>query len=101
MSQLGAGDLLRLGQAASVQFRRPILFRLIRELDWTTYDGWVWLDGYQLDSQGQAVARRSLFVQRAGITLVRAAPRPLPYRPPQLTPTRRQGATQRQGAIQR
>ncbi|MFI7021788.1 hypothetical protein [Micromonospora sp. NPDC049900] len=70
-----AGDLLRVTRRASVQFRRSIMFRVIRELDWTTYDGWVWLDGYQLDIQGNAVTRRSIFVQRAGLVLVRAAPR--------------------------
>jgi hypothetical protein len=46
MSAVNAGDLLRLTRAASVQFHRPVLFRVIRELDWTTYDGWFWLDGY-------------------------------------------------------
>ncbi|MFF0721149.1 hypothetical protein [Micromonospora sp. NPDC003816] len=73
--QLRAGDLVRVTRRASVQFHRSIMFRVIRELDWTTYDGWVWLDGYQLDIQGHAVTRRSIFVQRAGLTLLRAAPR--------------------------
>ncbi|MFV2100128.1 hypothetical protein [Micromonospora sp. LOL_024] len=87
MSALNAGDLLRVAQAASVQFRTPILFRVIRELNWTTYDGWCWLDGYQLDTKGQAVARRSIFVRRAGITLLRPAPRPTPA--PRPAPARR------------
>ncbi|MER5453304.1 hypothetical protein ABT008_00800 [Micromonospora sp. NPDC002389] len=78
--QLRAGDLLRVTRRASVQFHRSIMFRVIRELDWTTYDGWVWLDGYQLDIQGNALTRRSIFVQRAGLTLVRAATRPTPAR---------------------
>ena len=82
MSSLQAGDLLRVTRTASVQVHPPILFRVIRELDWSTYDGWRWLDGYQLDAKGQAVARRTIFVQRAGLILVRAAPRhPLPHRP--------------------
>jgi hypothetical protein len=46
MTELQAGDLLHIGRAASVQFLNPIWFRLIRVLDWVTYDGWVWLDGY-------------------------------------------------------
>ncbi|TCB87872.1 hypothetical protein E0H26_28680 [Micromonospora zingiberis] len=82
---LKAGDLLRVTAAASVQFHTPMLFRVIRELDWVTYDGWVWVDGYQLDSNGQAVARRSIFVQRAGLALLRrqvlhhaGGPRPQP-----------------------
>ncbi|MBL6279856.1 hypothetical protein JMF97_27235 [Micromonospora fiedleri] len=69
-----AGDLLLVGPEASVQFLRPILFRVIRVLDWTTYDGWVWLDGYQLDSRGDAVDRRSIFVMKAGL---RTAPAPM------------------------
>ncbi|MCZ7418857.1 MULTISPECIES: hypothetical protein [unclassified Micromonospora] len=81
MSPLHAGDLLRLTRSASVQFHRPILFRVIRELGWTTYDGWFWLDGYQLDERGQAVARREVFLRRAGVTLLRPAPRRVAPRP--------------------
>ncbi|MEU4555927.1 hypothetical protein [Micromonospora violae] len=66
-----AGDVLIVDRAASVQFTRPIRFRLIRVLDWITYDGWVWLDGYELDSRGDALARRSIFVMKAGL---RSAP---------------------------
>lgn len=65
-----AGDILNVTREASVQFVRPMLFRVIRVHDWTTYDGWVWLDGYQLDSEGEAVQRRSIFVQRAGLRTV-------------------------------
>ncbi|MEU8159924.1 hypothetical protein ACIP95_03305 [Micromonospora parva] len=47
-----------------------------------TYDGWLWLDAYQLDPKGEAVARRELFVLRAGVR--RQAPgearRPAPAR---------------------
>ncbi|KXK59424.1 hypothetical protein AWW66_24260 [Micromonospora rosaria] len=79
MSELRAGDLLHLTRAASLQFGRPILFRLIRvQTDWITYDGWVWLDGYQLDDRGDAVARRSVFVQRAGIRTLTQPPRTVP-----------------------
>ncbi len=63
-----SGDVLRVGAAASVQFgTRPILFRVIRVLDVETYDGWVWLDGYELNAVGDAVERRSIFVQLAGL----------------------------------
>ncbi|MEV4829429.1 hypothetical protein ACQP2H_06755 [Micromonospora sp. CA-248260] len=61
------GDLLLITRAASVQFIRPIRCRLIRIDDRPTYDGWVWLDVYQLDARDRAVARRSIFVQRAGV----------------------------------
>lgn len=74
-----AGDVLLIGRAASVQFSTPILFRMIRIHAWSTYDGWVWLDGYQLDAlTGDAVARRSVFVQLAG---VQRLPRGHPLRP--------------------
>ncbi|WP_432050548.1 hypothetical protein [Verrucosispora sp. NA02020] len=74
LTTLRAGDLLRVGREASVQFRRPILFRVIRVLEWTTYDGWIWVEGYQLDARGEAVERRAVFVQPAGL---RAAPVPV------------------------
>ncbi|MEU8421130.1 hypothetical protein AB0C15_09680 [Micromonospora sp. NPDC048835] len=65
-----AGDLVLLTTAASVQFRKPIVVRVIREIpDRHTYDGWLWLDAYQLDTKGEAVARRELFVMRAGLRL--------------------------------
>ncbi|MFG1654329.1 hypothetical protein ACGFIE_30780 [Micromonospora sp. NPDC049275] len=74
MARMKAGDMLIVGREASVQFIRPIRFRLIRVLDWITYDGWIWLDGYQLDDRGDAVARRSIFVMKAGL---RSAPAPI------------------------
>ena len=62
-----SGDVLRVTRAASVQFVEPLLFRVIRVHDWPTYDGWVWLDGYQLNAAGDAVERRSIFVQIKGL----------------------------------
>ncbi len=72
-----SGEVVRVGAAASVQFGpRPILFRVIRVLDVETYDGWVWLDGYELNDAGDAVDRRSIFVMVHGLELgVLAAPR--------------------------
>ncbi|MFG1890562.1 hypothetical protein ACGFIR_22215 [Micromonospora sp. NPDC049051] len=62
-----AGDVLHLTRAASPQFVRPIFFRLIKvRTELHTYDGWTWLDGYQLDGKGDAVARRELYVFKAG-----------------------------------
>nr|WP_239485459.1 hypothetical protein [Micromonospora humidisoli] len=65
------GDLIQVGRAASVQFVKPIRCRVIRVLDWITYDGWCWLDVYQLDDRGDAVARRSIFVRPAGLVVHR------------------------------
>ncbi|NGM14840.1 hypothetical protein O3597_24625 [Verrucosispora sp. WMMA2044] len=89
-----SGDVLHVTRAASVQFRRPILFRVIRVLDRPTYDGWLWLEGYELNATGDAVNRRSIFVQRAGLRQVQAAPQPRPHtvrsarRPVARTPVR-------------
>jgi hypothetical protein len=44
-----------------------MLFRVIRVHDWSTYDGWAWLDGYELNAAGDAVDRRSIFVQVGGL----------------------------------
>jgi len=76
-----AGDVVHLTRAASVQFVKPIFFRVIRVLDWPTYDHWVWLDGYSLDAKGDAVERRQLFVQKAGLRFARQTP-PAPRRAP-------------------
>lgn len=64
-----AGDVLHVTSAASVQFGgdREIFFRLIRCRDWPTYDGWVWLDGYELNGNGDAVERRDIWVRFAGL----------------------------------
>ncbi|HEX6872452.1 MAG TPA: hypothetical protein VF163_15250 [Micromonosporaceae bacterium] len=62
-----SGDVLRVTRSASVQFTEPMMFRVIRVHDWSTYDGWAWLDGYQLDASGDAVERRSIFVQVDGL----------------------------------
>jgi hypothetical protein len=64
--------VLQVTRRASVQFAHPILFRVIRVHDWPTYSGWIWLDGYQLNAAGDAVARRSIFVQVDGLCRVSA-----------------------------
>jgi hypothetical protein len=65
-----AGDILHVTRDASVQFTTPIFFRVIRVHDWPTYGGWLWLDGYQLNAAGDAVERRSIFVQNGGLRSV-------------------------------
>jgi hypothetical protein len=63
------GEVVCVGERASVQFagRRSFLFRVIRVHDWSTYERWAWLDGYQLNEAGDAVERRSIYVQPAGL----------------------------------
>ncbi|MFI6824312.1 hypothetical protein ACIBJE_25715 [Micromonospora sp. NPDC050187] len=77
---LRAGDLVEVTRETSVQFVRPFLFRVIRVLDRVTYDGWLWLDGYQLNAKGDAVARRAIFVQPAALRVRRSVPAPAPRR---------------------
>ncbi|WP_229400142.1 hypothetical protein [Micromonospora okii] len=82
MTDLRAGTLLHVTRAASVQFLRPIFFRLIRvHTDWHTYHGWVWLDGYEVDARGEAVARRSIFVRPDGLRVLAPSALTLPRRP--------------------
>ncbi|GGJ88570.1 hypothetical protein GCM10010123_17730 [Pilimelia anulata] len=71
-----SGDVLEVTRSASVQFVSPLLFRVIRVLDWPTYDGWAWLDGYSLNAAGDAVERRSIFVQVHGLRQVTACAEP-------------------------
>lgn len=76
-----SGDVLRVTRAASVQFTRPLLFRVIRVHEWSTYDGWAWLDGYQLNASGDAIERRSIFVQLKGLQSARTGYAAVPPRP--------------------
>jgi hypothetical protein len=69
------GDVVQLDKAASVQFTRPILLRVIDHYTLgSTPSGWIWLVGYQLDQFGDAVERREVFVQVAGLGTVQLAP---------------------------
>jgi len=94
-----AGDLFQVGPDASVQFSRPIFFRVIRVHDWSTYNGWLWLDGYQVDNDGDAVERRSIFVQVAGLKPANMS-RPLvrPMKRPCTSPPARARKAGRRGA---
>ena len=69
---LRAGLVVQLGRSASVRFSGSsgFFFRIIRVDDKPTYSGWAWLDGYQLDSSGNAVERRNIFVQPNGLKVV-------------------------------
>jgi hypothetical protein len=66
-----SGDLVHIGRAASVQFALdPFLFRVVRLPPYTTYEGWLWLSGYQLNSEGDAIEMRDIFVKAAGVRFV-------------------------------
>jgi hypothetical protein len=79
---LTGGSLLLIDERASVQFGggRGFVFRVIRVRDWPTYDGWAWIDGYQLDAAGDAVARRDIFVRLAGLRAADPMPAAAPRR---------------------
>lgn len=70
-----AGTLLMIDRDASIQFAAcPFVARMMKPQDWpATWDGWVWLNVYQLDSSGDALEQRSIYVNLAGMK---------PYVPP-------------------
>jgi hypothetical protein len=63
------GDVLEVGRAASVQFAggARLVFRVISISPQATYEGWAWMTGYVLDSDGVARERREIFVRVAGL----------------------------------
>lgn len=81
------GEVVSVTAAASVQFVvNPILFRVIRVHPWETYTGWVWMDGYQLSESGEAVERRTIWVQPEGLIWVGLdPPKPAGRRAPRNT----------------
>ena len=66
---LRPGEVLHVGQEASVQFQgeRALTFQVIRVEPRSTYDGWLWLEGYVLGADGEALRRRRIFVWRGGL----------------------------------
>ncbi len=65
-----------IGRDASVQFAlRPFNFRVSHVVDIDLYSPWLWLDGYELNSVGDAVAQRSIFVLRTGLRPPAVIPR--------------------------
>jgi hypothetical protein len=74
------GDVLAIGERASVQFAddRSLLLRVTSVCKRPTYEGWAWITGYVLDQTGQAIDKREVFVQLAGLrpATVRTGPRP-------------------------
>lgn len=68
------GDIFLVDRSASVQFAgdRGLRVRVVRVDQKPTYDGWVWLTVYVLGPDGDAVARRNIYVQVAGLRPVPA-----------------------------
>ena len=80
VTPLRPGDVVYVGPRASVQFsaESAITIRVIHVNERPTYHGWCWLDGYQLDANGDAVERREIFVQTAGLARVGPSLRRIP-----------------------
>ncbi|MFD0970746.1 hypothetical protein [Plantactinospora endophytica] len=72
-----AGDVIGVGPAASIQFggRRSLRFRVIAVDSRPTYYGFAWITGYVVDRHGAAEDKREIYVQVAGLVLLRPAPR--------------------------
>jgi hypothetical protein len=66
---LQPGDVLHVDGEASVQFQgtQSLRFRVIRVDERSTYDGWIWLEGYVLGPVGNALQRRRIFVRLEGL----------------------------------
>ncbi len=62
----GIGDLVRLNEAASSQFDRPIWFRVIGVRPSAAMPGWVYLDGWEL-AEDLEIAEVTVFVRVAGL----------------------------------
>jgi hypothetical protein len=66
---LQPGDVVHVDGEASVQFQGEcsMRFRVIRVDPRSTYDGWLWLEGYVLGPEGDPLQRRRIFVRREGL----------------------------------
>jgi hypothetical protein len=78
------GDIVHIGAACGVPFNiRPIYLRFTRVITYTgsyQWPGMAWLDGYELDTHLQAVARREVYVITDGL-LIMPKPAPVVRRP--------------------
>jgi len=74
--QVTAGQVLRVEADASIQFQgsRALTFQVIRVDKRTTYDGWLWMEGFVLDPRGKPIERRTIFVRRDGLHLAGQRP---------------------------
>lgn len=72
------GDVISVGTAASVQFGggRKLMLRVVAVDARSTYYGFAWITGYTVDREGMATDKREIYVQVAGLVLLRDARRP-------------------------
>ncbi|TDC63483.1 hypothetical protein E1258_10550 [Micromonospora sp. KC207] len=77
------GDLVLVDGRASVQFGgdRALWLRVTSVDERPTYYGWVWLTGYVIDpATRNALAKREVFAQIAGLHIQRRKPERAPSR---------------------
>lgn len=75
---LQPGVVLIINQRASIQFqKKPFLFRLIGIERHDHLSEWIWLEGYQLKTNGDAVEKRLIYVKIAGLHVHTFTPRKL------------------------
>jgi hypothetical protein len=91
------GDIFLVGRSASVQFAgdRGLRVRVVRVDRKPTYDGWAWLTVYVLGPDGDAVARRDIYVQVAGLRPAPAVPGEPRSKPNNAGPARRSAPSAR------
>jgi hypothetical protein len=87
------GDLLIIDGRASVQFAgdRALLLRVTTVSQAPTYHGWTWLTGYAVDQSDQAIEKREVYVQLAGVAPATAGSVPAPRARPAPAAARRSG----------
>jgi hypothetical protein len=66
-SDLQPGDVLLIGPAASPKFTEPFRLRLHAVVERLAPPGWCFVDGDVLDERGNAIQRRTIFVQVRGL----------------------------------
>ncbi|MCZ7376566.1 hypothetical protein [Micromonospora sp. WMMC250] len=66
------GAVVLVGPECSVQFSgsRAVRVQVVSVDERTNYPGWIWLTGYVLGPRGQAVDKRELYVQAAGLKVL-------------------------------
>lgn len=74
LPDLGPGDLIFVGDSASVQFKMyPFVARIIAcQPSLTAWDGWQWLRVYETRA-GVAIGEREIYVRTAGVVRIKRA----------------------------
>ncbi|MGC4773357.1 hypothetical protein ACLQ25_30855 [Micromonospora sp. DT44] len=68
-----SGDIVLVGAACSPQFTgdRALMLRVVSVGEADPYHDWIWITGYVLDMRGNAIAKREVYVMKAGLVIQR------------------------------